>query len=63
MVSGQNLKNALEAFNVDQLVTSMAGFQVGWNNNGVVTDISANTGNSFWTVLKENQVIAGPTHA
>jgi hypothetical protein len=43
MVSGQDLKNALAAFNLDQLVTSMAGFQFGWNSNGTVIDTALNT--------------------
>ena len=38
------------------------GFQVGWNDNGLVTDIAANTANTFWTVLRENAAIAGPTN-
>jgi hypothetical protein len=38
------------------------GFQVGWNNSGLVTDIAANTSDAFWTLLKANGVIAGPTH-
>ena len=49
MISGQDLKTALEAFSVYQLVTSVAEFEVGWTSNGVV--------------LKDNHVIAGSTHS
>jgi hypothetical protein len=59
-VSGQDLNKALTAFNATQLVTAMNGFEVGWNNNGVAGDMHPNTGNAFWTVLKDQHVIAGP---
>jgi hypothetical protein len=59
------LKNALQAFNNNgvQLVTAMAGLEVGWNGTGALTDTHANTADTFWTVLKDQGVIAGPTHA
>jgi hypothetical protein len=47
MVNGQDVKNALQAFNLNQLITSMAGFHVGWNNNGTVNDVHANTADTF----------------
>jgi hypothetical protein len=62
MVNGQDIKNALEAFDVDQLVTSLASFMAGWNSNGTVSDVTANTGDNFWGILKDQHVIAGPTH-
>jgi hypothetical protein len=63
LVSGQDLQSALQAFNLDQLVTAIAGFEVGWNSNGVMSDVHTNTSDTFWTVLKDNHVIAGSTHA
>jgi hypothetical protein len=62
-VNGQDLKNALQAFNVDQLVTAMNSFQVGWYSNGAASDIQPNTPDTFWNVLKDQHVIAGPMHA
>jgi hypothetical protein len=47
LVSGQDIKNGPQAFNLNQLVTSMAGFQVGWNNNGAVSDLHQNTPDTF----------------
>jgi hypothetical protein len=48
---------------VNQLVTSIGGFQVGQNNSGTVINMARTTGDMFWNVLKENHVIAGPTLA
>jgi len=53
---------SLQTFNLDQLVTSMAGFQVWWDNNGAFSDIHANTPDGFWGVLKDDHVIAGPSY-
>ena len=58
-VSGQDLKNALQAFNQNQLVTSSDGMQVGWNSGGSITDIHLNNANGMWTVLKDAGVIHG----
>jgi hypothetical protein len=44
LVSSQDIKNGPLAFNLTQLVTSMAGFQVGYNNNGPVSDLTADRG-------------------
>jgi hypothetical protein len=63
LINGQDLRNALVAFNTSQLVTLMAGTQVAWNNNGAISDIHPNTANTFLTVLADNHVIAAPTHA
>jgi hypothetical protein len=63
LINGHDLRNALAAFNTNQLVTLMAGSQVGWNNGGVISDVHANTANTFLTVLADNHVIAAPTHA
>ena len=64
MVNGQDIKNALAAFNnsATQLITSMAGYQVGWNASAP-TDVHLNNPDAFWGVLKDQGVIAGPTHA
>jgi hypothetical protein len=48
---------------VNQLMTSIGGFQVGQNNSGTVINTARTTGDMFWNVLKENHVIAGPTLA
>ena len=48
---------------MNQLVTSIAGFQVGQNNSGTVINAALNTGDMLWNVLKENHVIAGPMRA
>ena len=55
--SGEELKNALQAFNEDRLVTSTDGSLVGWNNNGTMTDLHANDANGLWTVLRNQAVI------
>ena len=61
LVNGQDVKNALQAFNIDQLVTSMAGFQIAWDSNGAFSDIRQNTPDASWRVLADNHVIAAPT--
>jgi len=58
-LSGQDLKNALQAFNQNQLMVSADGTKVGWNVNGSMTDIHANTAVGFLTVLKDSGVIVG----
>ena len=63
MINGQDLRNALAAFNSNQLVTLMAGSQVGWSNGGPPGDIHPNTANGFLTVLADNGVILAPHHA
>jgi len=66
MINGNDLLNALAAFNTNKLVTLMAGAQIGWNSSGIpggpVSDVQANTVSGFLTVLKDQNVIAGPTH-
>jgi hypothetical protein len=59
--SGEGLKNALEAFNLGQLITSADGAQVAWNVNGTPTNIHANTTDAFWDVLADANIkgIAG----
>jgi hypothetical protein len=59
-ISGEDLKNALQAFNQNQLITSRDGTTVGWNTgNGAMTDIHTNNAAGFWTVLKDAGVIHG----
>jgi hypothetical protein len=52
MVDGEGLKNALQAFNQGQLVTSANDQLVGWFNGSDVTDPQANNAAGMWTVLK-----------
>lgn len=49
--SGQDLKNALEAFDTGKLITSADGNWVGWNNGGVISDAQANDQDGLWKVL------------
>jgi hypothetical protein len=63
MASGNDLLNALSAFNAGELVTVMGGAEVGWESGGSVVDTHPNTATGFLTVLKDQHVIAGPTHA
>jgi hypothetical protein len=62
-INGQDLKNMLQAFNQNQLVTSKDGTMVGWNANGAVggavTDIQQNTSTGVFTVLKDAGIIHG----
>jgi len=63
MVNGNDLVNALAAFNVGELVTLAGGAQVGWESGGALVDTHPNTATGFLTVLKDQHVIAGPSHA
>jgi hypothetical protein len=63
MANGNDLVSALTAFNAGQLVTLAGGAQVGWESGGMVTDTHPNTATGFLTVLKDQHVITGPTHA
>ena len=64
LTNGQDLVNALTAFNSGQLVTLMNGTEVGWNSSGgTITDIHQNTATGFLNVLTDQHVIAGPTHS
>jgi hypothetical protein len=63
MGNGNDLVNALTAFNAGQLVTLAGGAQVGWESGGMVIDTHPNTATGFLTVLKDQHVITGPTHA
>ena len=53
MVDGEGLKNALQAFNQGQLVTSANDQLVGWFNGSAVTDSHMNNAAGMWTVLKD----------
>ncbi len=61
LVSGQDLKNVLQAFNQNQLVTSADDQSVGYSNDGGVTILGvayANTPDNFWLVAAEHHLIA-----
>ena len=55
--SGEEIKNALQAFNQDQLITSSDGKYVGWNSNGNIAGMQTNDANGLWTVLRANGII------
>jgi hypothetical protein len=61
MVSGQDIKNVLEQFNMNHIVTSSDDKWVGWSTDGGVTilGIHANTPDNFWLVALEHNVITG----
>ncbi len=61
MVSGQDIKNVLQAFNQDQIVTSKDGGLIGWSNDGGITvvGVHANTPDEFWLVAQQHGVITG----
>ena len=63
MAKGNDLLNALTAFNAGELVTLAGGAQVGWESGGTFVDTHPNTATGFLTVLKDQHVIAGPSHA
>jgi hypothetical protein len=52
-VDGEGLKNALQAFNQGQLVTSSNGQQVAWFGGGVISDVHMNDASGMWSVLKD----------
>jgi hypothetical protein len=53
--NGEGLKNALQAFNTNHLVTSPDSLYVAWSASGSTTgpftDVSTNGANDFWRVL------------
>ena len=53
MVDGEGLKNALQAFNQANLVTSSNGQQIGWNNGSSIGDVHLNNVEGMWGVLKD----------
>src|SRR5262249_4486795 len=63
MVSGQDLKNVLEAFNQDHIVTTsdLPASLIGWSNDGVhiVGAVHPNTPNAFWLVAYEHGLVTG----
>ena len=65
-MEGQDVLNALIAFNMNQLVTFMAGTKVGWDSSGTpggaVTDIQPNTLEGAVKVAEDQHVIVIPTH-
>jgi hypothetical protein len=54
--SGEELKNALEAFNPGLLMTSADGAWVGWNNGGVITGAQHNDQDGLWKVLIDHGI-------
>jgi hypothetical protein len=60
-IAGQLILNALIAFNMNQLVTFMAGTKVGWDSSGTpggaVTDTQPNTIMGVVKVLQDQHVI------
>ena len=56
-VSGEELKNGLQAFNQNQLVTSADGSLVGWNNGSGMTNAQTNNALGMWTVLKDAGIV------
>jgi hypothetical protein len=55
--NGQDVKNALQSFNMGQLVTSLDGSQVGLYNGVFVDFAHANTTDSFWLTLHDGGLI------
>ncbi len=55
--NGQDIKNALQSFNMGQLVTSLDGSQVGLYNGVFVDFAHANTADSFWLTLHDGGLI------
>ena len=56
-VSGEELKDALQAFNENKLVTSADGSKVGWNNGYGMANAQTNNATGVWTVLRDANVI------
>jgi hypothetical protein len=61
MVSGQDIKNVLQAFNQDNIVTAANDSLIGWSTDGGVhvLGVHANTPDNFWLVAYEHGVITG----
>jgi hypothetical protein len=55
--NGEDVKNALQSFNMGQLVTSLDGTQVGYFDGTNLTHAHANTTDSFWLTLHETGLI------
>jgi hypothetical protein len=55
--NGQDLKNALQSFNMGNLVTSVDGSQVGYFDGTNLTNAHLNTTDSFWLTLHETGLI------
>jgi protocatechuate 3,4-dioxygenase beta subunit len=54
----EEIKNALQAFNEDKLITSADGTKIGWSGSGgAFTDVHTNDANGLWTVLRNHGVI------
>jgi len=62
VATGEDLKNALSAFNMNQLVTELGGSEVAWDSNGVISDVQANTQDGLWKVLTDHHIgLLAPT--
>lgn len=57
MVDGEGLKNALQAFNQDQLVVSTDGSLIGWNTGHGVIDVHQNGPDVFWGILHDQHIV------
>jgi hypothetical protein len=55
--NGEDLKNALQAFNSGNLVTTLSGTQVGYFNGSFVDFSHSNTIDQFWLTLHEAGLI------
>ena len=51
---GEEIKNALQAFNEDRLITSADGTKIGWGSGATMV---TNDANGLWSVLRTNGVI------
>ena len=60
-LSGNDLANALQAFNSDgtQLIVSNTGASIAWGGTGTPTDVHSNTSSGVWAVLKDAGIIHG----
>jgi hypothetical protein len=50
----EELKNALQAFNEDKLITSSDGTKVGWSTSNSMVN---NDANGLWSVLRSHGVL------
>ncbi len=57
LLGDEDVKNALQSFNMGQLVTSLDGSQVGLYNGVFVDFAHANTTDSFWLTLHDGGLI------
>ena len=51
---GEEIKNALQAFNEDRLITSADGTKIGWSTGGSMVN---NDASGLWSVLRGHGVI------